>query len=239
MIDSHHAQLQISVSKRIESGKKRLLFKSNAAQGQFEPSGLYGWVNAPLVLSEVPKFTAPKVDLTNFTKGKIKLMSPKFGTFGQSGDVSSDYGIPQVNDQSVFEWREENPGVAELFELRIVNKKNEVLLSKVTGSERSYRADPDFVYQLIHLMLTGVNPSALSVNKNTPGLSTSKGMAAIGGKNASQKPITTDLSNPGMGGPNTGASSSYMGVSSAKKMEAVGVTANIPLSPEAQYLKDQ
>ncbi|MDD2949914.1 MAG: hypothetical protein PHU29_03905 [Sulfuricurvum sp.] len=238
VIDSHHAQLQISVSKRIESGKKRLLFKPNAAQGQFEPSGLYGWVNAPLAFSEVPKFTAPKVDLTNFTKGKIKLMSPKFGTFGQSGDVSSDYGIPQVNDQSVFEWREENPGVAESFELRIVNKKNEVLLSKVTGSERSYRADPDFVYQLIHLMLSGVNPSALSVNKSTPVLSTSKGIAAIGGRNASQKPITTDLSIPGIGGSNTGASSAYMGVSSAKKMEVAGVAATIPLSPEAQYLKD-
>ncbi len=53
-----------------------------------------------------------------FSEGKINLQAPQWGTVYQ-GEQSVNYGIPLLNDDTVFHWTEQNPGLADYFELRI------------------------------------------------------------------------------------------------------------------------
>ncbi|MDP9050499.1 MAG: IPT/TIG domain-containing protein, partial [Acidobacteriota bacterium] len=74
--------------------------------------------------------SAPKIApilLQTFTKGVIKLDGPQWGDVFQ-GEITYHYGIPLLDDDAVFRWHEQNPGLANYYELRIYAKDGKTLL---------------------------------------------------------------------------------------------------------------
>ncbi len=85
---------------------------------------------------------------TVFAMGTIYLAAPRWGTYGQSTEVTTDYGLPLLNDELKFEWSEQNPGTAQHYELRILDAKGKVLHSW-KGTQRWYRPSAQTVVDLL------------------------------------------------------------------------------------------
>ncbi len=51
------------------------------------------------------------------------------------------YTVPLLDDASVFKWHEQNPGLADYYELRIYAKDGKTLLAtqKITGKQSASR----------------------------------------------------------------------------------------------------
>jgi len=73
------------------------------------------------------------ITLQNFPMGIIALDAP-LGAETQS-DQYVTYGVPLLNDSSVFQWHEQNPGLADYYELRIYAKDGKTLVAtqQITG----------------------------------------------------------------------------------------------------------
>ena len=56
-------------------------------------------------------------------------------TVVSQSDESQTFGVPLLDDASVFQWHEKNPGLADYYELRIYTKDGKTLLAvqKITG----------------------------------------------------------------------------------------------------------
>ena len=110
-----------------------------------KPSGL------PTLLKIMP------ITLQSFPLGVIKLDAP-LGA-GTQSDQYVTYTVPLLDDASVFKWHEQNPGLADYYELRIYAKDGKTLLAtqKITGTRvlalggwlnvvpTYYRPDPAFL----------------------------------------------------------------------------------------------
>ncbi len=70
----------------------------------------------------------PPITLQNFPLGVIKLDAP----LGPPtyNDQYVTYGVPWLDDSAVFKWHEQNPGLADYYELRIYAKDGKTLLAK-------------------------------------------------------------------------------------------------------------
>lgn len=81
----------------------------------------------------------PPITLQNFPMGVIKLDGP-VGTPTCQADVGCTYTIPLLDDDAVFKWHEQNPGLADYYELRIYSKDGKTLLhtQKITGLEAPF-----------------------------------------------------------------------------------------------------
>ena len=148
-------RLHIKVSSNAKTGKAHLLYSiKNSITTKQIKTKLYGWVEKSIVFKKaMPKFKIKPItaDLV-FPMGKILLESPDFGSFGCGGDVYQDKGIPKLDDKTVFKFREENPGLAENFQLLITNKKGDILLAKNLGRSKAFHSNPSFVYKILELM---------------------------------------------------------------------------------------
>ena len=69
----------------------------------------------------------PPITLQNFPLGVIRLDGP-LGPSTQS-DQSVTYSVPLLNDASVFQWHEQNPGLADYYELRIYAADGKTLVA--------------------------------------------------------------------------------------------------------------
>jgi hypothetical protein len=113
--------------------------------------------NAPPPVVKLTPIAFPK-----FTEGKINLQSPQWGTV-YVGEQTENDGIPPLNDQTVFKWTEQNPGLADYFELRIYARDAKTVIAKkqitgkvvlVNGSPTNnvptyFRVDPAFLAQTL------------------------------------------------------------------------------------------
>ncbi len=98
----------------------------------------------------------------HFTEAKIFLDDPKWGDRWE-GEFENHYGMPLLNDDTVFDWQEQNPGLADYFELRIFARDGKTLLAKkridgkvviVSGNPTNvvpthFRPDPAFLADLL------------------------------------------------------------------------------------------
>ena len=180
VVNSKLITANITIDKGAKKAKATLLYKigrklhtlqqtntiSQLATGAgFKVSSLYGWVERGFHIGKIPKFSMPSLtESIDFLKGKITLETPKIHTEGMENDAE-DYYVPKVTDQTIFSWREENPGVAEWFEFRISNKSGKVLWRKDIkrtsikldkGDEKgvegtAFYSSPAFVYKLNQL----------------------------------------------------------------------------------------
>src|SRR5215831_5109739 len=76
-----------------------------------------------------PKVKLTPVALQPYSKGIIKLDAPKWGDRTE-GEFQTHYGIPLIDDDLRFQWHEQNPGLADYYELRLYAKDGTTLLAK-------------------------------------------------------------------------------------------------------------
>jgi len=102
------------------------------------------------------------ITLQKFPEGKILLDQPQWGDQWQ-GEVEVHYGMPLLSDGLVFQWHEQNPGLADYFELRIYSRDGTTLLAKklidgktvmVSGTPTNvvptyYRPEPAFLEEVL------------------------------------------------------------------------------------------
>ncbi len=103
----------------------------------------------------------PPITLQNFPLAIIHLDAP-LGA-GTQTDQYVTYTVPMLDDASVFKWHEQNPGLADYYELRIYAKDGKTLLAtqKITGTKvlalggtlnvvpTYYRPDPAFLKEVL------------------------------------------------------------------------------------------
>jgi hypothetical protein len=125
--------------------------------------GLLNITMPPVSKTSVPpKVKIVPISFQHFTEGKIYLQAPKWGN-QWVGDVEENFGIPPLNDETVFQWSEQNPGTADYFELRIYASDGKTVLTRqrIGGStfllygQQSksvptyFRVDPAFLQQVL------------------------------------------------------------------------------------------
>jgi len=103
----------------------------------------------------------PPITLQNFPLGIIHLDGPLGPE--TSSDGYGTYSVPMLNDDSVFQWHEQNPGLADYYELRIYAKDGKTLVAtqKITGHRMPaiggwvtvvptyFRPDPAFLKEVL------------------------------------------------------------------------------------------
>jgi hypothetical protein len=70
------------------------------------------------------------ITLQKFTQGIIRLDAP-LGAVTQSDEYQS-FAVPLLDDNAVFKWHEQNPGLADYYELRVYAKDGKTLLATQT-----------------------------------------------------------------------------------------------------------
>ncbi|MFK5881045.1 MAG: hypothetical protein QM482_02425 [Sulfurospirillum sp.] len=166
-LNKKEIKLKIKVSTKAKTGKTYLLYNiKNSIVGKFIKTKLYGWIEKSVTFKKVmPKFKIkPITPDIKFPMGKILLEKPEFGSFGCGGDVYQDKGIPKLNDKTVFTFREENPGLAENFQLQVINRNGDILLAKNLGKTKAFHADSNFVYKILELMQRPTHSFAIKGN---------------------------------------------------------------------------
>ncbi len=78
-------------------------------------------MGAPTVLK------IPPITIQTFTQGVIHLDAP-LGQ-GTESDQSVTYTVPLLDDNAVFKWHEQNPGLADYYELHVFAKDGKTLLA--------------------------------------------------------------------------------------------------------------
>ncbi|HYB76896.1 MAG TPA: hypothetical protein VEE85_01735 [Candidatus Bathyarchaeia archaeon] len=111
------------------------------------------------------------ITLQRFPLGIIHLDGP-LGPATQS-DQYVTYGVPMLNDDSVFQWHEQNPGLADYYELRIYAQDGKTLLAtkQITGYQMPalnglitvvptyYRPDPAFLESVLEPVQRALYPN--------------------------------------------------------------------------------
>lgn len=114
----------------------------------------------------------PTIDPKNFEEtvvphGVIDLASPKWGKRHESnGDLflDADYGTPMLDDQTRFEWREENPGIADTFELRLIDRAGKIIVTRsLDGSQTYFLPDAKFFSSAFTSSRVHANSGAVQV----------------------------------------------------------------------------
>ena len=72
----------------------------------------------------------PPISLQKFAQGVIRLDAP-LGAVTQS-DQYETFAVPLLDDNAVFKWHEQNPGLADYYELRVYAKDGKTLLATQT-----------------------------------------------------------------------------------------------------------
>ncbi len=148
------------------------------------------------------------ITLQKFSQGVIYLDGP-LGTESQS-DQYTDFAVPLLDDNSVFKWHEQNPGLADYYELRVYAKDGKTLLTtqKITGKTlltmggsggsvtvvpTYYRPDPAF----LKAVLDPVRRLIFGGGRNLPAGLGGQGAAQQGGSaGGNNPPVVPDQLNP-------------------------------------------
>jgi hypothetical protein len=72
----------------------------------------------------------PPISLQNIPEGVINLQAPQVQQQYEGGPVV----VPLLDDDAVFQWQEQNPGIADYYELRIYAQDRKSLITKKTIS---------------------------------------------------------------------------------------------------------
>jgi len=127
VVSSGKLTMTVKVASSAAAGSRSLMLRSAASQ-PWNPFPAKAWVVARKLLSKPkPKLAAPDIKVQ--IKGRIELLDP--GDYLKSNSL-----LPEtLNEQTVFTWREKNPGLADWFEWRLVTENGYVI--------EKQRIDPD------------------------------------------------------------------------------------------------
>jgi hypothetical protein len=175
VITSSFAQMEVEVASNAQPGVRLV-------GARMAPNQTWSMTSASVqVLAEFkPKDVKPKLqpfDTSIFKPGRIELISPEWMML--CGGVENNVCLaPLLQDDLVFRWQEKNPGTAEFFEFRILDKNGKVLMRKRLeggtavwpGSSRPVKLPPPTYYQpdpaFIDALLNPV-PGSLSAAPST------------------------------------------------------------------------
>jgi hypothetical protein len=133
----------------------------------------------------------PPITLQNVPLGVIKLDAPLGAA--TSSDQSVTYGVPWLDDTAVFKWHEQNPGLADYYELRVYAHDGKTLLAtqKISGIKvlalggsltvvpTYYRPDDTFIKEVLepvrHPVLSSAANLRLGGNQQSGSASSASG----------------------------------------------------------------
>jgi hypothetical protein len=143
------------------AGQRNLKIRSNALQA-WTDTHMRGFVIPSI--HAAPKLPAginhaPLTEV-EFTKGVIDLKTPEFGDIWQMENAWYDSGIPTSDDANVFTWQEQPQGASQWYELRILDKDDNILVKRKIEGEPV--PDPFYVPDVAFLteMFAAVRPDA-------------------------------------------------------------------------------
>ena len=87
------------------------------------------WILKPIKLARIPEPRWPSPGDMLIKTGAIYLEDPHWRGHGDV-EGAQDLPVPRLNDATVFNWREEIPGLAERFEVQFLNRWGKVVYSK-------------------------------------------------------------------------------------------------------------
>ncbi len=134
--------MTVKVSGSASPGSRPFKLRSDSS-GRWTTFPARAWVVAAPKLSRskpVPKLVEP--DLKVSVRGRIELLTP--GDYLKSNEMYPE----SLNEQTLFSWREQNPGLADWYEFRLVTENGYVVEKKridpvkvqFNGHETSYLA---------------------------------------------------------------------------------------------------
>lgn len=168
------ANLTIHVDANAPPGIRILKYRLSPRQNWIT-SNLQGFViQTPQVSSKTrlpANIKKPLLADIEFTKGIIELKTPEFGKFMMMENWESDHGIPTANDAVIFTWDEKQHGTSQWFELRILDKDNNILMTrKIEGGappDSFYSPDVSFMTELFNYFRPESDNTSLSSQKST------------------------------------------------------------------------
>ncbi len=196
IITSSFARMEVEVAPNAPAGM-RLVGARMAASQSWSMTSATVQVLAGIKLARMD--VKPKVKPLNvhFKPGRIELKSPGWTATAKtdpatgtkmtcsrdgvplSGECQMTDVAPLLQDDLVFRWQEKNPGTAEFFEFRILNKNGKVLMRKRLeggtatwpGSSTPTRLPPPTYYQPDPAFLDAfLNPAFTSVTAASSGM---------------------------------------------------------------------
>jgi len=149
-------QFEVGVAASAKAGARSAQLRMSASQAWINTNAK-AWVLGGLVQAKLN--VKPKMPLldVSFEPADIYLRDPKWGDekSGTSGEHVVHHGTPLLDDDLVFKWDEQNPGSAEVFELRIYGQDNKTPLKTVRVDSNYYRPTPAFLGQLLGTQAVG------------------------------------------------------------------------------------
>lgn len=183
------ARFEVSVAANAKPGMRPAQVRATASQN-WANTNASAWVLTGLVqatLQAKPKL--PPLQLA-FQPGDIYLRTPKWGDV-KEGEFVTHHGTPLLDDDLVFTWDEQNPGSAEIFELRIYGPDNKTLLKTVRVGSNYYRPTPAFLGELLGTQALGGGGLAPTMKSVGQASVSSAAGAAFGGSKGALKATKT------------------------------------------------
>jgi|GEM_PF-2818693 len=128
------------------------------APGQPTPAPplTYAYAGTPIVAQSTQGFyngPTPVVKFPSlsfvFVEGKIDLQTPQYGIQG-CPETCTNVGIPMLDDSVFFSWKEENPGLADYFELHVLNAAGAVIATEhLADATTYYTPDAEFLENVL------------------------------------------------------------------------------------------
>jgi len=189
VLDARRAEIALHVSAKALPGLRHARLRAgNGRLWAAQPATLL--VQKPFHIARLPQPKLPAFNAKTMIEGRIILKSPKWYSglasipapinpvtgkpTGPGEVVKTGVHVPTVKDESLFIWREQNPGVAEWFEVRFYAGKKLIATRRV---KKRYVAfvhkkmlpnwlipDPDLV-----ATLAAAAPTARYVSRNKKG----------------------------------------------------------------------
>jgi len=169
------AQMEVEVAEDASSGQRHAAVRPGLQQ-PWQTTSAVIWV-VPLTQPYSGQTTAPQMPAPKLAPFKLALQTFKKGVITLDSPVvrkESDNSIkivPVLRDDAVFKWKEQNPGTADFFELRILDLNGNVLIRKrIEGALVSwpggsaptklppptyYQPEPAFLDTLLHVKQQG------------------------------------------------------------------------------------
>lgn len=83
-----------------------------------------------LAISSVQTLRPKFAPLVSLKEGVVYLDDPKWGSM-PVGDITENFGMPVLDDETVLDWSEEHPGLADYYEVRFYARDGKTLLDTV------------------------------------------------------------------------------------------------------------
>lgn len=188
VLSGNLAQMEVAVSESAEPVFNRQV-KARLDSNQTFSSTQTGISIYPVTKVMSGKAGAPirfkPLDMS-FEKGEIILTDPRWGIVELPNSVdhaTTDIGAPLLDDSVVFKWKEQNPGLADYFEFRILDTGGKILKTikidgidimlpggrKVRQVPTYFRPDAEFLAEFLNpqISVTTSSTNTVTASQNT------------------------------------------------------------------------